>query len=182
MNGRLFLERVVTLTESAGTIKIKGVAIHPMATCHPNEFPDRRVYIEEELKKAIPSLIGKPLFLDHKLPLDGCKVTDAGWDESQNGVYFEAVVMPFIADKIKNGAIRKVSISVNPWRFGGGVKFVDGMAPFGFEFDELSLLENMTTGDPGSWVKLCEAMQSDEFIYVPIADVNTFKDDGFRET
>ena len=179
---KLFLEGLFTLTESAGQVKIHGVAIHPVATYHPNEFPERRVYIEAELKAAVASLVGKQLLLDHHFPLNNCKVINAKWDESQNGVYFEALITPQIAAKIRSGAVKKVSISVNPWRKGGGVKFVDGMAPFGFEFDELSLLENMQAGDPTSWVKLMEAMASDEFIQVTIKDMNAFKDDCFRET
>lgn len=179
---RLFLEGSLTLTESLGQVKIHGIAIHPRATTHPNEWPERRVYVEAELKVAAPSLIGKQLKLDHQWPLDGCKVTVARWDEAQNGVYFEALITPSIASKIRSGAIKKVSASVNPWRFGGGVKFVDGFAPFGFEFDELSLLENMEPGDPTSWVKLEEAMESQEFIQVTVRDMNAFKDDGFRET
>jgi hypothetical protein len=179
---KLFLEGLFTLIESAGQVKIHGVAIHPVATYHPNDFPERRVYIEEELKSALPSLIGKTLLLDHQLPLDGCRVTSAKWDEAQNGIYFEALITPYVASKIKSGAIKKVSISVNPWRKGGGVKFVDGVAPFGFEFEELSLLENLQAGDPTSWVKLMEAMESDEFILVTIKDMNAFKDDSFRET
>jgi hypothetical protein len=178
----LFLEGSFTLTERAGQVKIHGVAIHPGDTHHPNEFPERRVYVEADLKAAAPSLIGKQLKLDHQFPLPGCKVTVARWDEAQNGIYFEALITPSIASKIRSGAIKKVSVSVNPWRFGGGVRFVDGLAPFGFEFEELSLLENMTAGDTTSWVKLEEAMESQEFIQVTIKPMSLFKNDGWRET
>jgi hypothetical protein len=178
----LFLEGSFTLTESLGQVKIYGVAIHPVATTHPNEWPERRVYEEVELKAAAPSVVGKQLTLDHQFPLDGCKVTVARWDDKEKGVYFEALITPQIAAKIRNGFIKKVSINCNPWRQGGGMKFVDGVAPFGFVFEDLSLLENMEPGDPTSWVKLLEAMESQEFVQVTIKDMNAFKDDGFRET
>jgi len=181
MNG-LFLEGAFTLTEGAGQIKIYGVAIHPGATHHPNETFDHRVYVEEELQKAVKSLIGKPLLLDHNMPLDGCSVTEARWDDKEKGVYFEALITPQIAAKIRNGFIKKVSVNCNPWRQGGGIRFVDGVAPFGFEFDELSLLENMTPGDTKAWVKLAEAMESQEMqIKVLRSNLNDFREDTFRK-
>jgi len=175
---RVFLEGLPILSEG----KVFGVAIHPGWTQHPGELIEKRQYIEEELQNAVKTLIGKPLLLDHTIQLDGCKVTQARWDEKQHGVYFEAIVSPYVADKIKNGQINKVSISVNPWRKGGGVKFVDGLAPFGFEFDELSLLENLKPGDPQAWVKLMEAMESQEMlIKIMKPNLSDFKEDSFRK-
>jgi len=169
------------LQEAVGKAKVFGIAIHPMATLHPGEWAEKRVYFEDELKQAVKSLIGKPIFLDHKLPLDDCRVTEARWNDKENGVFFEASVSPEVAAKIRNGVIKKVSISINPWRQGGGLKFVDGIAPFGFEFDELSLLENLQSGDPQAWVKIVEAMESPEYIRQSIKQADLFREETFRE-
>jgi len=150
------LEEAVKLPN--GKFKVHGIAIHPMATIHPSDWTEKRVYFEDELIKAASSLAGKPILLDHKTPLSNCVLTLGKWDAEASGVYYEGEVTEEVAGMIKGNVIKGVSISINPWRKGGGVEFVNGIAPYGFEFDELSFLKDLEPGDPQAWVKLCETI------------------------
>jgi hypothetical protein len=59
---------------------------------------------------------------------------------------------------------------------------VDGVAPYNFELDELSLLENLEPGDPTAWVRLAEAMESQEMqIKVLRPNLSDFREDTFRK-
>lgn len=158
-----------------GKYKVHGIAIHPKITYHPAEFAQRRVYLEERLKQAVPSLIGKPILEDHRFPLFGCRVTNSTWDTTENGVGFEAEVTEEVAKKVREGYYPSVSITINPWIKGGGVEQVNGIAPFGFEFDEVSFLHKLTPGDPEAWVKLMEALFSEEgeFTVKVVNDINS---------
>jgi hypothetical protein len=161
MTTDLFLEGKVSV---AGT-KIHGVAIHPGMTDHKKDketaFKDARKYLPDRLKNAAPTLEGKPIFLDHdpKQPIG--TVTLARWDEAANGVYYEGTITMEMAQKVANGEITAVSVGVNPWVKGGGVEWLDGLAPYGFVFEELSLIDPqvMLPGDPQAWVKLMEAIR-----------------------
>jgi hypothetical protein len=158
----LFLDGNISLDEALPNKKYKvhGIAIHgDITTEHPGEMFDKRNYILERLKKAVPSLVGKTFLLDHAQPLDGCKVTVSYWNEKENGLYYEGEVSETVANMIKDRQIKGVSISVNPWIKGGGVEWVNGVAPFGFEYDELSFIKNMTPADSKAWVELMEAWQ-----------------------
>jgi hypothetical protein len=158
----LFLDGNITLDEALVNKKYKvhGIAIHgDITTKHPGETFDKRKYILERVKKAAPTLVGRQLMLDHTEPLADCQVTVSRWDEKENGLYYEGDVTETVADMIRNGQIKGVSISVNPWIKGGGVEWVDGVAPFGFEYDELSLIKNMVPVDPDAWVKLMQAWE-----------------------
>ena len=72
----------------AGSIKnipetrnlIRGKALHPMRTVHPQEWPEVREYLEEELKNSAHTLEGTPLILDHQKPLQG-KVLGAEYED-----------------------------------------------------------------------------------------------------
>ena len=57
-----------------------------------------------------------------------------------------------------------------------------GVIPYAFGFEEISFLRDLEPGDPQAWVKLAEAMETQGFTVVRFKDVNTFKDDNFRET
>ncbi len=72
----------------AGSIKnipqtrnlIRGKALHPMRTVHPDEWPEIREYLEEELQKSVNTLEGAPLILDHIRPIRG-KVLGAEYED-----------------------------------------------------------------------------------------------------
>ncbi|MCD6446484.1 hypothetical protein J7L49_06855 [Candidatus Bathyarchaeota archaeon] len=144
------------LKEANGTYKVYGYAIHPLKTMHPNEWPQIRVYLAEELKKAAPTLIGKPFGIDHITDLP-YKVTYATWDDDAEAVYFEGEVGPEIAQLIRDGKVKGVSIELD-WEVPGGkLEYVDGVAPRNFTFTGLDLIVNLEPGDPNAWVKLVEA-------------------------
>ncbi len=165
-----------------GGTKVHGLAIHPITTYHPEEWPEKRVYFAEELKQAASSLIGKPFFEDHAFPIVNSKITACFWSDEDDAIYYEGEVSEDTAQKIRDGYYKGVSVSVNPWRKGGGIEYVNGFAPYGFEFEEISLLHNLTPADPNAWIRLAEAMESEEYHIVQFAALNDFRPDTFRDT
>jgi hypothetical protein len=86
---------------------IRGTAITETTT-HNNHK-----YIAEELEKAAPSLINKPLLVDHENKIESIKgkVTLSKFDQNSKRVMFEAKVMDKnIQEMIKDGRINNVSI------------------------------------------------------------------------
>lgn len=161
-----------------GVFEITGVAIHPGLTQHPEdpEWVKCRKYFEQDLIRAAPTLVGKPIDLDHSgISLNGCKITESQWDTQVSGVRYKGVVTPHVADMIRNGLIKHVSVTVNWAKPGGGLKFVDGISPFGFEFEGLSLLRNLQPGDPEAFVRLVTLVEaitpeSEEFFLLSLKD------------
>ena len=148
---------------------IAGTAIHPIKTYHPNEWPHLRNYIEPCLERATPTLVGKPLLLNHEgKALDGCIVIEAIWNREKAQLEYKAEVTEDIVNLIRTGAIKHVSVGVdwvhspdaNDIPFGGGVIATpDGVIPFNFSFDELSLVTTeYQPGDPMSTVELWETL------------------------
>jgi len=131
---------------------IHGKAIHPVKTYHPCEWPQLRVYLEEELKKSAETLIGKPLFLDHVRPLNG----------SVLGAHYEDGALEYIARAededalrmIRNGQIKHASVQFE-WKT---LENVNGVAPRGITFQHLSLLKDMEPGDLASSVEIWESI------------------------
>jgi hypothetical protein len=163
MSDNLALPGTLKLLEALPNHKYKicGIASHGgLTTYHKGEVFNKRHYITGELQKAVPSLLGKPIFLDHETPFKDCSVTLTKWDDKANGVYYEAEITEEVANMIRSGKITGVSLNTNPWIKGGGVKYVDGFAPFGFEFEELSLTDDrMIPGDPQATVRFLEALE-----------------------
>jgi len=131
---------------------IRGKALHPLKTVHPEEWPSVRVYLEEELQKSAHTLAGKPLLIDHTRPLRG-KVLSA---EYENGAieYIAKLDDQNTLDKIQNDKIRHCSVEFE-WKT---LENVNGVAPRGINFTALSLLENFLPGDPLSSVEVWEAI------------------------
>ncbi len=50
---------------------IRGKALHPIRTIHPQEWPQIREYLKEELEKSAHKLAGTPLILDHHKQING---------------------------------------------------------------------------------------------------------------
>ena len=131
---------------------IRGEAIHPIKTLHPEEWPSLRVYLEEELEKSAKNLIGKPLFLDHWRPLHG----------SVLGAHYEDGAIEYVADlrdedilqMIRDGQIKHASVQFE-WKT---LENVNGVAPRGITFEHLSLLKDMEPGDPMSTVEIWESI------------------------
>jgi len=139
--------------------RVWGHAIHPLKTYHPNEWPELRVYLREELKKAAESLVGKPFGVDHLylLPPPN-RIYRAYWDEEKDAVYFEGLVDEEVAERILHGEFKGVSIELNWERPGGKLEYVDGVAPRNFEFTSLHFLKRFPPGDPKAFVRLWEAV------------------------
>lgn len=131
---------------------LRGEAIHPIKTFHPEEWPDVRVYLEEELKKSAETLIGKPLMLDHERVLNG-EVLAARYEDGAVE-YIAWLNDEEVVDKIRSGKIKHCSIEYD-WNL---LQKVNGVAPRGIEFLGLSLLEKYQPGDPLSSVEVWEAI------------------------
>jgi hypothetical protein len=131
---------------------IHGEALHPVKTFHPEEWPNVRVYLEEELAKAAGTLVGKPLLLDHQRLLDG-KVLEARYEDGAIK-YVAELNDPEILEKIRSGGIKHVSVEYD-WR---SLERLDGVAPRGIEFVGLSLLEKYEPGDPNASVNVWESL------------------------
>jgi hypothetical protein len=131
---------------------IMGKAIHPVKTVHPEEWPGIRVYLEDELKKAVDSMKGAPLLLDHEQPLSG-EVLDAWYIDG--AVEFVAELNdPRVLGWIKDGTIRYCSVEYE-W---DDLEQVDGVAPRGITFTGLALLKDYLPGDPEATVQVWEAI------------------------
>jgi len=186
-----------------GLFKVYGHAIHPIKTYHPNEWPEMRVYLEEELKKAAPTLVGKPFGIDHITDLP-YTISHAEWDDEANAIYYEGYVGPEIAQMIKDGKVKGVSIELD-WEIPGGkLEYVNGIAPRNFVFTGLDFIVNFEPGDPQAWVKLAEAawrkyisdfkitlkeakkpvkeqiLRPEDFIWGLFRDPGRFEPDSFR--
>jgi hypothetical protein len=131
---------------------IHGEALHPVKTFHPEEWPNVRVYLEEELAKAAGTLVGKPLLLDHQRLLDG-KVLEARYEDGAIK-YVAELNDSEILEKIRSGGIKHVSVEYD-WR---SLERLDGVAPRGIEFVGLSLLEKYEPGDPNASVNVWESV------------------------
>jgi len=139
--------------EREGRYFIRGKAIHPCRTYHPREWPEVRVYLEEELKASAPTLKGKPLILDHQTTLPAPnKVLEAAWEDG--AVEYVAEVSKPIYDQVKSKEIHHVSIEYN-WRI---LEKLDGIAPRGLELTGLSLLKQLRPGDPSTSAEVWEGI------------------------
>ena len=150
------------LEATAGMRKIKGSAIHPVATYHPHEWLKLRKYVEEYLAQAAPTLVGKPLMIDHNTPIPNSKITFAFWNPETSSVDYEAEVPEDIADLIREGKIKGVSVGLDWQQVGGGLLVTpEGTVPYAFTFEELSLCRNIQPGDPMATVQLWEGILPD---------------------
>jgi hypothetical protein len=179
----------------AGSIKevygtsnlIRGKALHPLRTVHPEEWPEVREYLEEELQKAAHSLREKPLILDHYKPIRG-KVLGAEYEDGAIE-YVAQLNDPTIMRQIVNGDIKHCSVEFE-WKT---LENVNGVAPRGIVFTGLSLLKDFEPGDPLTTVEVWEAVikqlkeagiakeqaEPQEFIFYQIRDPAAFLQEHF---
>jgi len=135
-----------------GAKLIRGEAIHPIKTFHSLEWPQLRVYLEEELEKSAETLTGKPLYLDHWKPLYG-KVLGARYEDGALE-YVAELNDEDVLRMIRDGQIKHASIQFE-WKI---LEQVDGVAPRGLNFQHLSLLKDMPPGDPKTTVEIFESI------------------------
>jgi len=165
---------------------IHGKALHPIRTVHPEEWPEVREYMEEELRRSAPTLVGKPLVLDHHRPLQG-EVLNA---EYRDGAieYVAKLADREVLDKIGQGKIKHCSVEFE-W---GSLERVNGFSPRNITFTGLSLLENFEPGDPLATVEVWEAIiaklreakqpsaEPNEFIFYLVQDPAAFLEERFN--
>jgi len=131
---------------------IRGKAIHPVKTMHPEEWPNVRVYLEDELQKAAHTLADQPLLLDHLNPLNG-KILAAQYEDGAVE-YVAELDDPQVLGWIRDGTIKHCSVEYD-W---SSLDKVNGIAPRGIQFMGLALLKDFLPGDPQSSVEVWEAL------------------------
>ena len=164
---------------------IHGKALHPIRTVHPEEWPEVREYLEEELRRSAPTLVGKPLVLDHNRPLQG-EVLNAEYNDGAIE-YVAKLADHEVLDKIRQGKIKHCSVEFE-W---GSLERVNGFSPRNIAFTGLSLLENFEPGDPFTTVDVWEAIiaklkeakqvsaEPNEFIFYLVQDPSAFLEERF---
>jgi hypothetical protein len=131
---------------------IRGKALHPIRTLHPNEWPEIREYLKEELEKSAHTLAGTPLILDHHKQING-KVLGAEYEDGAIE-YIAQLDDPTITSQIADGTIKHCSVEFE-WKT---LEKLNGHAPRGIKFTGLSLLKDYPPGDPQTTVELWEAI------------------------
>ena len=132
-------------------LKITGIAIKATKSRNNN------IYLEEELRKAAPSLIGKPVYIEH-VSADKAigKVVNAWWDESEKAIMYEAEIYDEdIIEKIRKGLIKHVSIAAD---YKVLTYTPEGRLPKGLEFYELSLVA--VPGIPETNIQIIEKLEA----------------------
>jgi len=131
---------------------IRGKALHPIRTVHPQEWPEIRKYLEEELKKSAHTLEGTPLILDHYKPIIG-KVLGAEYEDGAIE-YVAQLDDPTLTRQIVDGEIKHCSVEFE-WKT---LEKLNGVAPRGIKFTGLSLLKDYSPGDPQTTVEVWETL------------------------
>jgi len=171
------LEGTVELFEGH---KVRGYAIHPMATHHPLEWPTVRRYLEPYLERAAPTAAGKPFLIDHTRTLTPENHLTLGrWDGEKSAVYYEGEVSDDVAAKIEAKQIKGVSVGLDFQKPGSGILVTEReVIPYAYGFDEFSFLEHMSPGDPQATVQLWEGIlreaSEQDFILYPIQSLDVF--------
>lgn len=101
----------------------------------PVESMNKNVYTEEELIRAARTLIGKPVNLNHKIPLNGIEIVDAEYEDGAVECILR-IGNEKIRRMIDDGEIVHVSIEAG-FR---DVEIADGVKPKGLVFTGLALL------------------------------------------
>ncbi|MGP3667616.1 MAG: hypothetical protein ACKD6N_03510 [Candidatus Bathyarchaeota archaeon] len=143
-------------TQIQPVLRIRGIAVKAGVSRNYN------VYIEEELKKAVQSLVGQPVYIEH-VSADKAvgKVVNAWWDDKEKAIMYEAEIYDDeVANKIKTGLIQHVSIAANYEL----IEPVNGRIPRGLGFKELSLVA--VPGVPETNIQVLEKL---------FEKVNTYK-------
>jgi len=128
-----FSERVIS--EGFKDFMISGVAINEVTTLNNHK------YIAEELEKAVPSLMNKPLLVDHEQKVENIKgkVIEAEWNNELKRIDFKAKITDEkIKSMIQEGVLNTVSVGAYAKEL---VEDKDGsMIARGINFAELSLV------------------------------------------
>lgn len=111
-------------------LRVRGIAITTGMSRNYN------IYTREELEKFADKLLGAPMYIEHVTAFNAIgKVTNVEWDGTR--LWYEAEIYDEeVAEKIKNGLIKHVSIGADYET----VDIVDGLIPHGLHNAELSLV------------------------------------------
>jgi len=141
--------------ESLGFAKsnlVKVVALHPITTYHPGQWPEIRHYVEPELEKVARSFKGGYINLDHYwLYNPPYEIVSSEWEDGR--IEMLCYVPDEIITKIKNGQISKVSVDMD-WKI---LRNMNGVIPEGLTGLGVAFLEKLTPGDPHTSVELWNA-------------------------
>ncbi|MEM3566284.1 MAG: hypothetical protein QXK18_05375 [Candidatus Bathyarchaeia archaeon] len=136
-------------------LRIRGIALTAGMSRNLN------VYLPDELEAFASRLVSAPVYVEHVAAANAVgKVVDAHWD-GQNLWYEAEIYDDEIAEKIRKGLIRHVSIGADYER----LDFVDGKIPKGLHNAELSLVA--VPGVPEANIQILERLQ--EQCFSPIA-------------
>jgi len=116
-----------------------------------------RLYLADELRKAVDSLVGKPIYIEH-VSADRAvgKVLKAWWDGDEQAIKFEAEIYDEdVANKIRAGLIKHVSLAADYEL----LEPFDGVVPYGLDFRELSLVA--VPGVPEANIEIIESSSGD---------------------
>lgn len=125
--------------EAFSWAKYQGDEYYYCLAAFPTESMNRIIYTEEELIRAARTLIGKPVNLNHKIPLDGVEIIDAEYEDGAVECILR-VTNDEIRKMIDSGGIVHVSIEAG-FR---DAEVMDGVKPEGLYFTGLALLTRDT--------------------------------------
>ena len=127
-------------------LRIRGIALTAGMSRNMN------IYLPEELEAFASRLVSAPVYVEHVAASNAVgKVVDAHWDG--NSLWYEAEIYDDeIAEKIRKGLIRHVSIGADYER----LDFVDGKIPRGLHNAELSLVA--VPGVPEANIQIMEKL------------------------
>ncbi|MGB9960279.1 MAG: hypothetical protein ACPLKQ_07160 [Candidatus Bathyarchaeales archaeon] len=135
-------------------LRIRGIALTAGISRNLN------IYLPEELEAFAERLVSAPVYIEHvAVPNAVGKVVNAHWD-GQNLWYEAEIYDDEVAEKIRKGLVRHVSIGADYER----LDVLDGKVPRGLHNAELSLVA--VPGVPEANIQILEKLQ--EQGYTPI--------------
>jgi len=148
--------------KTEGGVVVRGHAIHPVKTLHPETWQKVKVYTAKELERAARTLVGKPINVNHNLgpdrkplpqPRNVGVIAAAEWEDDAVE-YAGLVTDPEYASRIGKD-ITKVSIE---YQYLDDAK-VDGYAPKGVILTGLAVLTpDFEPGDPQAYIEPWEGI------------------------
>jgi hypothetical protein len=137
-------------------LRIRGIAITSGMSRNFN------IYTSEELQSFANKLVSAPVYVEHvAVPNAAGKIVKTEWD-GQNLWYEAEIYDDEIAEKIRKGMIKHVSVGADYET----IDVFDGKIPHGLNNAELSLVA--VPGIPETNIQIMEKLQAKEQAYEPI--------------
>jgi hypothetical protein len=161
-------------------LRIRGIAMTAGMSRNFN------IYVPEELQSFANKLVSAPVYIEHiAVPNSVGKIVKTDWD-GQNLWYEAEIFDDEVAEKIRKGLIRHVSVGADYET----IDVFDGRIPHGLNNAELSLVA--VPGIPETNIQVMERLQTKEQAYEPIIsgeyilgfyqDASTFLSEHFNIT